>query len=275
MRVSATADGPLAPPRSAVRRDGRRLPFAEWVCLTLITQKVSHGWALGTMLAPDGEVGRIWTLSRPLTYRAIDGLVDKGLITRTGQAAGRGRDRVILAATPAGRRLAKHWLDNPSSTCATCAPNCSSSSTCAPGPVSTTKRCSPPSSSCSPRPSTCSPPTSADDDLVDLWRRESARAVRRFLDQALHPVEHAGSEQARAATQRPQPAPGVVTDVHHGEVMSTVNAVLGDGQPLTAAITKDAAADLDLAPGDAVVVIIKSTEVIVAKERIEPPDQDR
>ena len=36
--------------------------------------------------------------------------------------------------------------------------------------------------------------------------------------------------------------------------MSTVKAVLGDGQPLTAAITKDAAADLDLAPGDAVVV---------------------
>ena len=90
-----------------------RLPFAEWVCLTLITQKVSHGWALGTMLAPDGEVGRIWTLSRPLTYRAIDGLVDKGLITRTGQAAGRGRDRVILAATPAGRRVVKRWLDAP------------------------------------------------------------------------------------------------------------------------------------------------------------------
>ena len=55
-----------------------------------------------------------------------------------------------------------------------------------------------------------------------------------------------------------------MTDVHHGEVMSTVKAVLGDGQPLTAAITKDAAADLDLAPGDPVIVIIKSTEVIVA-----------
>ena len=34
---------------------------------------------------------------------------------------------------------------------------------------------------------------------------------------------------------------------------------------MTAAITKDAAADLDLAPDDDVVVIIKSTEVIVAK----------
>ena len=57
---------------------------------------------------------------------------------------------------------------------------------------------------------------------------------------------------------------GTVTDVHHGEVMSTVNAVLGDGQPLTAAITKDAATDLDLAPGDPLMLIVKSTEVIVA-----------
>ncbi len=57
---------------------------------------------------------------------------------------------------------------------------------------------------------------------------------------------------------------GTVTGVHHGEVMSTVNAALGDGQPLTAAITKDAATDLDLAPGDPVTMIVKSTEVIVA-----------
>ena len=94
------------------------LSFAEWVCLTLVSQKVSHGWALGTMLAPDGELGRIWTLSRPLTYRAIDGLVDKRLITRRGQAAGRGRDRVILAPTAArpapGRPLAGHARRAPS-----------------------------------------------------------------------------------------------------------------------------------------------------------------
>ena len=53
--------------------------------------------------------------------------------------------------------------------------------------------------------------------------------------------------------------------MHHGEVMSTVKAILGDGQRLTAAITKEAAADLDLAPGDAVIVIVKATEVIIAK----------
>jgi molybdate transport system regulatory protein len=103
------------------------------------------------------------------------------------------------------------------------------------------------------------------DDIVDLWRRESARAVRRFLDQALHPP---GAEAGRPPEMRlsaRNQLRSTVTAVHHGEVMSTIKAVLGDGQPLTAAITTDAAQELDVAPGDIVVVIIKSTEVMVAK----------
>jgi molybdopterin-binding protein len=243
------------------------LSLAEWVCLTLITQKVSHGWALGTMLAPDGELGRIWSLSRPLTYRAIDGLVDKDLITRTGQAAGRGRDRVILAATPTGRRLARRWLDQPvehlrdvraellvklflrertgldRATLLT-----AQQAVFAPTIDSLTS-------------------THPDDDLVDLWRRESARAVRRFLDQALHPIETGTATKPDLLLSARNQLQGTVVAVHHGEVMSTVKAVLADGQSLTAAITKEAAADLDLAPGDTIVIIIKATEVIVAKRR--------
>ena len=56
-----------------------------------------------------------------------------------------------------------------------------------------------------------------------------------------------------------------VDTVTLGEVMAVVKVTLPDGQQLTAAITKDAATDLDLAQGDEVVLIIKSTEVIVAK----------
>jgi molybdate transport system regulatory protein len=57
-----------------------------------------------------------------------------------------------------------------------------------------------------------------------------------------------------------------VDTVTHGEVMSTVRVTLPDGQRITAAITKDAAEDLSFAPGDAVIVVIKSTEVMLAKE---------
>ena len=58
----------------------------------------------------------------------------------------------------------------------------------------------------------------------------------------------------------------IVDTVTHGEVMSTVRVTLPDGQKITAAITKDAAQELTFAPGDAVIVVIKSTEVMLAKE---------
>jgi PadR family transcriptional regulator AphA len=107
--MKAIKHGPNAPPT----RPAREASFAECVCLTLVSQGVSHGWALGTVLGPGGEVGRIWSLTRPLTYRAIDGLVDKRLVARRGHASGHGRDRVLLTATAAGRRLVANWLDEP------------------------------------------------------------------------------------------------------------------------------------------------------------------
>ena len=49
-------------------------------------------------------------------------------------------------------------------------------------------------------------------------------------------------------------------------VMSTVRVTLPDGQHITAAITKDAADDLAFAPGDAVIVVVKATEVMLGKD---------
>jgi molybdopterin-binding protein len=104
-------------------------------------------------------------------------------------------------------------------------------------------------------------------DPVDLWRRESARAVRRFLYAALEqetapdpsderpPMRLSARNQLRAR----------ITSVAHGGVMTTVKTVLPDGQTITAVITKDSAHDLDLAPDDEVLVVVKSTEVMLAK----------
>ena len=57
-----------------------------------------------------------------------------------------------------------------------------------------------------------------------------------------------------------------VDAVQLGEVMATVNVSLPDGQKLTAAITKDSAVELGLAAGDDVIVVIKSTEVMIGKD---------
>lgn len=264
--VPASTASRSAPSRARASRSSDNEPsFAEMVCLTLVTQHVSHGWALGTMLSPDGELGRIWALSRPLTYRAVDGLVDKKLVSRRGQAAGRGRDRVILAPTAAGRRLAERWLDSP-------VEHLRDVRTELLVKLFLRDRGGLDNKSLLVEQQRAFAPaidvltsTDADDDLVDLWRRESARAVRRFLDHALHPPGQAPGLQLELRLSARNQLHGTITEVHHGQVMSTVKAVLGEGQPLTSAITKESASELDLAPGDPVVVIIKATEVIVAK----------
>lgn len=57
--------------------------------------------------------------------------------------------------------------------------------------------------------------------------------------------------------------PGTVTAITPGAAMASVEVAV-DGNELTAAITKDAAADLALAAGTPVVALIKSTEVSLA-----------
>jgi molybdopterin-binding protein len=239
--------------------------FAEHVCLSLIIQGLSHGWAVGTILAPDGELGRIWSLSRPLTYRAIDGLVDKGLVTRRGQTTGHGRDRRVLAPTARGRRLSGRWLDTP-------VQHLRDVRTELLVKLALRHRAGLDNEVLLATQHHLFEPTidiltstHDGDDLVDVWRRESARAVRRFLDQALHPVDSSPRAKPEMRLSARNQLRGTINAVRHGEVMSTIKAVLGDGQPVTAAITKDAAEELDVAPGDTVVMIIKSTEVMVAK----------
>jgi molybdate transport system regulatory protein len=57
---------------------------------------------------------------------------------------------------------------------------------------------------------------------------------------------------------------GAVDAIDNGAVMTTVKAVIAGGDTLTAAITKDAAEDLQLSAGDAVTLLVKSTEVSLA-----------
>jgi molybdopterin-binding protein len=240
--------------------------FAEHVCLVLVTQGVSHGWGLGSLLAPEGEIGRIWSLTRPLTYRAIDGLVDKGLVSRRGRTAGHGRDRVLIASTAAGRRTAMRWLGAPvqhlrdvrTELLVKLALRDRAGLDNEPLLIAQQQLLE-------PLIDVLTSTREDNDNLVDLWRRESARAVRRFLDQALNPPRRLPTPKPEMRLSARNQLRSTVTAVVHGEVMSTIKAVLGDGQPLTAAITTDAAQELDVAPGDIIVVVIKSTEVMVAK----------
>ncbi|HSP29286.1 MAG TPA: hypothetical protein VLN74_12105, partial [Ilumatobacteraceae bacterium] len=88
--------------------------LGEWACLGVLYGQPSHGWAIVKQLRPDGDIGRIWHLSRPLTYRAVDQLSNRGWIRPVGEEPGSaGPNRTILAVTRTGRAHFRSWLRTP------------------------------------------------------------------------------------------------------------------------------------------------------------------
>ena len=88
--------------------------LGEWACLGILYGEPAHGWAIVKQLRPAGDIGRIWHLSRPLTYRAVDQLTSRGWIHPVGEEPGSaGPNRTILAVTRAGRAHFRSWLRTP------------------------------------------------------------------------------------------------------------------------------------------------------------------
>jgi PadR family transcriptional regulator AphA len=90
------------------------LPLTEWVVLSLLDEEPRHGFALARELQPPAPVGRVWTVSRPLTYRAVDQLVAKGMAQAAREeASDDGPKRTILVPTRRGREAVRRWRTRP------------------------------------------------------------------------------------------------------------------------------------------------------------------
>jgi DNA-binding PadR family transcriptional regulator len=90
------------------------LTAGEWGVLALLGEQPAHGFALARAMAPDGEVGQVWALRRPLVYRALETLERMQLIRPVGTRPSQtGPQRTILEVTPAGRRALTSWLQQP------------------------------------------------------------------------------------------------------------------------------------------------------------------
>src|ERR1700744_3920096 len=89
------------------------MALAEWTVLVLLSQRPAHGFAVSLLTAPDGELGRIWRIPRPVVYRAIGRLVDAGLIPPESVEPGLGPQRTIYSVTEQGRLAAADWLNTP------------------------------------------------------------------------------------------------------------------------------------------------------------------
>lgn len=96
------------------RTTEQQLLLGEWACLGILYTAPAHGFAIAARLKPDGDVGRVWSLSRALTYRSLDQLAARGYIHSLGEQPGiAGGNRTILAATRSGRARLRTWLSTP------------------------------------------------------------------------------------------------------------------------------------------------------------------
>jgi PadR family transcriptional regulator AphA len=96
-----------------VARPFPALSLADWVVLGVVVEAPTHGWAVSRELGAGGALGRVWTVPRPVVYRSIATLTAKGFVEPAGEVAGRGPHRAIVRASPQGRAALRRWLDRP------------------------------------------------------------------------------------------------------------------------------------------------------------------
>jgi DNA-binding PadR family transcriptional regulator len=95
-------------------RSQHELGAGDWAVLALLAEQPTHGFAVARALAPDGEIGKVWSVRRPLVYRAIDSLSEMGFAAPTGTVPSpSGPRRTVVAATDAGRTAVDAWLVEP------------------------------------------------------------------------------------------------------------------------------------------------------------------
>lgn len=236
-------------------------------CLVLVSQGVGHGYDVARHFAPEGVLGSVLTLSRPVVYRAIKQLESIGYI-ETSEALGvRGQLKWTLACTPRGRRAARQWLQSPIEHLRDMRGEFLVKFLLMQrAGVDTAEFVRSQRDALEERTSGLIGNTSR--DAVSLWRREQARAALRFLDElegvvtprdeiSLSPLNLSARNQLRAT----------VASVRHGDILSSVRLDIDTGQSMTSTITREAVDSLKLAPGARVVALCKATDVMIASDQ--------
>lgn len=97
-----------------MRQRPEELAAGEWAVLAVLEEGPTHGFEIARLLGPGGEVGRVWSLRRPLVYRTIDVLTALELARVVGTApSSAGPPRTLVEATELGRRRVEDWLVQP------------------------------------------------------------------------------------------------------------------------------------------------------------------
>lgn len=90
------------------------LSLNEWAVLGVLVERPRHGYDIAAALSPGTPVGDAWKLSRQLVYRALERLEALELAaprrTEPGDAA---PPRTVVGPTRRGRAALRQWLDAP------------------------------------------------------------------------------------------------------------------------------------------------------------------
>ena len=90
------------------------LSLTEWAVLALVRERSTHGFAIAKEFAPDGDLGQIWTVRRPIVYRSLGRLEMLGLVEQLDTEPGeRGPVRTRVQVTREGRAVVDRWLRLP------------------------------------------------------------------------------------------------------------------------------------------------------------------
>jgi DNA-binding PadR family transcriptional regulator len=202
------------------RSTEHQLLLGEWACLGILYPSPSHGFAIAARLRSSGDVGRVWSLSRPLTYRSLEQLTASGLIHSVGEERGvAGGNRTILAATRSGRAQLRRWVATPvahlrdlrselllklviAELCDLDVSAMIERQRAQVAELVSSLTAVPPSGAASTSPVMTG-------DVVALWREESSRAALRFLERLAARPRFAEDPPPHATRPRPRPGPGV------------------------------------------------------------------
>lgn len=81
--------------------------------LAALREEPRHGFAIAALTAPDGDLGRVWQIPRPVIYRALGRLAEAGLVEAGAEEAGPGPRRTPYRITESGRAAVDKWLAEP------------------------------------------------------------------------------------------------------------------------------------------------------------------
>ncbi len=236
-------------------------------CLVLVSQGVGHGYDVARHFAPDGFLGGVLTLSRPVVYRAIKHLEASGLIESSEALGVRGQLKWTLACTASGRNAARAWLESPVDHLRDMRSEFLVKFLLlqrAGGDTVGFVR----SQRVALERRTSDLIASTGRDAITLWRREQARAAVRFLDElegVVTPRDEVRSAPLNLSARNQLHA--TVVSVKHGDILSSVRINIDTNQSMTSTITREAVDSLKLAPGARVVALCKATDVMIATDQ--------